>query len=259
MSKSKIYYGGIEIYINSYEKGDITPIFVKHNFPFSKKPYVEQTGMNIPTYRISGFFQNNGDYALLKPVYETILKSTSPQSLVLPDVGIVQAVCERATLSETADKNGIVQCSLEFTYAPLSASAFSLISVIEDPSSVLTSLQTEGISTITSGFSSALSGLSLSDISGPITDCLGTLQSAATNMISDAGQVTGIDGLLNGTSLGRYAQDAMNGNIVSDITGGSNQDIISNVASSASNFYSDVSSSIKSSVSSAMSDITSLI
>lgn len=260
MADSKIYYSGIEIYVTNYRKGNIAPVYVTHLFPFSGKWLIEKTGNNPTSYDIEGFFRIDGDYALLKPVYETILAQDTPQTLTLPDVGMVQAVCKVVDMVESADKNGIVNCTLQFLYAPISGSSFNLISIIENPSSVLTTLETNGISSITSGFSSSLSGMSLADIETPITGCLTSIGTTATNLVSTAGQVTGIDGLLSGSTLGIYSQAPMNSNIIDGIdTSMSNNDIVSAVSSAASSYYSDTISSINTNISSATTAISTLI
>ncbi|TWA98246.1 DNA circularization N-terminal domain-containing protein [Gluconacetobacter diazotrophicus] len=259
-AKSVIYFGGAQVYIQSYRKSNGAAKFVKHLFPYSNQPYMEFVGYDAKTYEIEGFFQIDGLWSLLIPVYETIFSSQTPRTLTLPDVGMVQVVCENYSFSQTADANGIVRCNLTFVYAPVSNSSFSLISLIENPMSALTTLSTNGISSITSNFESSLSGMTLSNITGPIGDCLNSLGDTAQNLISTAGKVTGIDSLLSGMSLGRYAQDPMNPEITSGIdTSQSNADIISDVQASSSSFYSDTSSSVSNSISSANGSIGTLV
>lgn len=261
MSNSVIYFGGVQIYVESYKKESISAIYVEHLFPYSNKPYIEKTGNNAMSYSIKGFFEIDRSWEYLEPVYQTIFAEGQSQTLTLPGIdGMVQAVCRSCTFSKEANKNGVVQLDLQFTYAPLSKSSFSLLAIAEDPSAALSTLETNGISTITSTFGSSVSSLSISDITGPIDSCLTSISSSASNLISGAAQVTGIDDLLSGMSLGRFSQATMDTSITSGVdTSLSNSDIVSSVSSSASNFYSNVMSGIGTSINSAKSSISSLV
>ncbi|ACI50350.1 hypothetical protein Gdia_0557 [Gluconacetobacter diazotrophicus PA1 5] len=252
-------FGGFQLYVKEISESDIGPNFVSHIFPYSSVPYLEITGNRIPRYEVRGFFSNQT--GLEKMEFLAICQKQKLQSFFHPDLGLQQCALVGISTSENDRQIGIVSFQMTLLQSNQPAK-FSLFNVLTNPLGALNSVVNSGIGAVSGQFGGLIASTGIS----AITAATHTNLTAITNAIGSStslGRVSGVDSMLNGATLGRFAQDTtLSSSVMTSVASGSasqsNSQIVASLSAAASQAKSQSISNIKTSVSDATSDVSTL-
>jgi prophage DNA circulation protein len=110
-------FRGVTFFVETVERSGGRRAVV-HEFPLRNSPFVEDLGRKAIGYRVDGYVLGDDYIAKRDALLDALDGAEGPGSLVLPDYGLLRAVCTNCTARYARDQGGIAMVSMEFAEAP---------------------------------------------------------------------------------------------------------------------------------------------